>query len=108
MFDLRHPLARGIFLAATLIIGFFLFFPIYWLVISALKPNGELYRIIPTAFPHEFSVQHFVTAVTKGNLPQQLKNSLIASTHERVAQHDARRLRGLQLRQVSLCADGAA
>jgi|SRR6478736_614395 multiple sugar transport system permease protein len=80
MFDLRHPLARGIFLAATLIIGFFLFFPIYWLVISALKPNGELYRIIPTAFPHEFSLQHFVTAVTKGNLPQQLKNSLIAST----------------------------
>jgi multiple sugar transport system permease protein len=80
MFDLRHPLARGIFLAATLIIGFFLFFPIYWLVISALKPNGELYRIIPTAFPHEFSLQHFITAVTKGNLPQQLKNSLIAST----------------------------
>jgi multiple sugar transport system permease protein len=80
MFDLRSPLARGVFTAALAIIGFFLFFPIYWLAISAMKTNGELYRIIPTAWPHEFTFTHFWTALTRGNLPNQLKNSLIAST----------------------------
>ena len=81
MLDLRHPLARGVFLAATLIIGLFLFFPIYWLVISSLKPNGELYRDHPDAVARRSLVaalHHGADA--SGNLPTNCKNSLIAST----------------------------
>lgn len=80
MFDLRSPAAKLIFGAVALAIGFFLFFPIYWLVISSVKPDAELYRIIPTAFPHTPTLSHFADAVFRGDLLLQLKNSLINST----------------------------
>jgi multiple sugar transport system permease protein len=80
MFDLRAPSAKIVFAAIAILIGLFLFFPIYWLVISAFKPDAELYRLIPTVFPAEFSLTHFETAIFRGDLPLQLKNSLINST----------------------------
>lgn len=80
MFDLSSRTARALFVAGLALIGFFLFAPIYWLVVSALKPNAELYRIVPTAFPETVTLEHFVTAITRGGLPTQLKNSLINST----------------------------
>lgn len=80
MFDLSSRTARVVFVAGLALIGFFLFAPIYWLVVSALKPNAELYRIVPTPFPQTVTFEHFVTALTRGGLPTQLKNSLINST----------------------------
>jgi multiple sugar transport system permease protein len=79
MFDLSSTLARVIFVTVLGIIGFFLFFPVYWLIISAFKGNGELYRIIPTLIPNEPTLTHFATAIGRGNLLNQLKNSMIVS-----------------------------
>ncbi len=79
MLDLSSRLSRLVFGAVALAVAFFLFFPIYWLVISAFKPNAELYRIVPTLFPHEPTLTHFATAFGRGNLPQQLRNSLVVS-----------------------------
>ncbi|MFN7190515.1 MAG: carbohydrate ABC transporter permease, partial [Rhodospirillales bacterium] len=58
---------------------FFLFFPIYWLAISAFKGNAELYRIVPTLWPHAPTLDNFETAITRGKLLLHLKNSLIVS-----------------------------
>ena len=80
MFNLTHPVSRGIFLAGLMLIGLFLFFPIYWTVISSLKGNAELYRIVPTPFPLAPTLTHFVEAIVNGGLPGQLRNSLINST----------------------------
>lgn len=80
MFDLRAYSAKAVFAAVAILIGLFLFFPIYWLVISAFKPEAELYRVIPTIFPEGFTVKHFSTALFQGDLPLHLKNSLINST----------------------------
>jgi multiple sugar transport system permease protein len=44
--DLSAPAARTVFAIAAALIGFFLFFPIYWLAISAFKGNAELYRLV--------------------------------------------------------------
>jgi multiple sugar transport system permease protein len=79
MFDLSSRLARLAFGAVAIAIALFLFFPIYWLVISAFKPNAELYRIVPTLYPHDPVLTHFATAFGRGNLMQQLRNSLTVS-----------------------------
>jgi multiple sugar transport system permease protein len=79
MLDLGSPLARTLFGLGLVLIGCFLFFPVYWLAISAVKPNEELYRIIPTLYPHAPTLEHVTTAFTRGNLFGQLKNSLLVS-----------------------------
>lgn len=79
MFDLRSAKAKIIFTLVALAIGFFLFFPVYWLVVSAFKSDAELYRIIPTAFPQEFTLKHFATAIYRGDLLLHLRNSLTVS-----------------------------
>lgn len=79
MFDLSSATARTVFLGSLFVIGLFLFFPIYWLVTSALKPDAELYQIIPTVVPQSVTFEHFANAITRGDLPLHLKNSLINS-----------------------------
>lgn len=79
MFDLSSTSAKIVFGLALAFLGFFLFFPLYWLVISALKGNAELYQIIPTPFPQTITLEHFIGALTAGKLPMYLRNSLITS-----------------------------
>lgn len=79
MLDLRSWQAKLVFGGAAALIGFFLFFPVYWLVTSALKPDAELYRIQPTLIPETLTLKHFRTAIFEGGLPLHLTNSLIVS-----------------------------
>jgi multiple sugar transport system permease protein len=79
MLDLSGIAARTVFALVLGLIALFLFFPIYWLAISALKPNAELYRIIPTLIPQAPSLEHFATAFGRGNLLRHMANSLIVS-----------------------------
>lgn len=79
MFDLSSTSAKVVFGLVLAFIGFFLFFPLYWLVISSLKGNAELYQIIPTPFPVLPTLEHFIAAITGGKLPRYLLNSLITS-----------------------------
>jgi len=79
MLELSSRGARFAFAAFAIVIGLFLFAPIYWLVISAVKGNQELYRIIPTLWPREPVATHFGTAFGRGDLLINLKNSLIVS-----------------------------
>lgn len=79
MFDLSSVSAKIVFGLALAFIGFFLFFPLYWLVISSLKGNAELYQVIPSPFPVRPTLEHFIAAITTGKLPRYLANSLITS-----------------------------
>jgi len=79
MLDLTGTLARTVFGVVLVAIAVFLFFPVWWLVISAFKGNAELYRLIPTLWPHAPTLVHFETAFTRGNLLPQLANSLTVS-----------------------------
>lgn len=79
MLDLRSTRAKIVFAGVALSIGFFLFFPVYWLVASALKPDAELYALTPTLLPETLTLKHFRTAIFEGNLPLHLTNSLIVS-----------------------------
>ncbi len=79
MLDLSNLRSRMWFGVILTLMMMFLFFPIYWLVISAFKPNAELYQVIPTLWPHAPSLTHFRTAFGEGQLFVQLRNSLLVS-----------------------------
>lgn len=79
MFELASRGPRIVFGLTALVVGLFLFAPIYWLLISAFKGNAELYRVIPTLWPQTPTLEHFRTAFTRGNLFGNLWNSLIVS-----------------------------
>lgn len=79
MLDLSSTSAKvGVGVFARLI-GFFLFFPVYRLVISSFKPNAELYLIKPTLFPQTFTLDHFHKALFEAHLLRQLGNTLFVS-----------------------------
>jgi multiple sugar transport system permease protein len=79
MFDLSSRSAKIVFGLSLLLIGFYLFFPIYWMVTSSFKANGELYQVIPTWYPHEFTFAHYWSAIAESKLLVYLGNSLITS-----------------------------
>jgi multiple sugar transport system permease protein len=79
MFDLSSTVSKVVFGLLLALIGLFLFFPLYWLLISSVKSNAELYSIVPTPFPLTPTLTHFATALTTGKLPMYLFNSLMAS-----------------------------
>ncbi|HVX71757.1 MAG TPA: carbohydrate ABC transporter permease [Devosia sp.] len=79
MFDLSSRISKVVFVGLLVVIGFYLFFPIYWMITSALKNNAELYQIIPTFFPHEITFAHFWSAIAESRLLVYLGNSLITS-----------------------------
>ena len=79
MFDLSSRISKIVFGGLLVVIGFYLFFPIYWMITSALKNNAELYQIIPTFFPREITFAHFWSAIAESRLLVYLGNSLITS-----------------------------
>jgi multiple sugar transport system permease protein len=79
MLDLSSRTARIVFGVTATAVALFLFFPIYWLAISAFKGNAELYRIVPTLWPQSPTLEHFATAFGRGRLLDQLGNSLMVS-----------------------------
>ncbi|WP_319497525.1 carbohydrate ABC transporter permease [uncultured Cohaesibacter sp.] len=80
MFELRTWKEKLGFSFLLVLIAFFLFFPVYWALISAFKDNGELYSLQPTLFPAHPFLGHFVSAIMDGNILLQLGNSLITSS----------------------------
>jgi multiple sugar transport system permease protein len=79
MFDLSSRTAKLVFTGTIVLIGFYLFFPIYWMVISSLKANDELYQVLPTFFPRNVTFSHYWSLMTESQLGLYLVNSLITS-----------------------------
>ncbi len=79
MFDLSGRMAKFVFGGLLVVIGFYLFFPIYWMITSSLKGNAELYQIIPTFFPQQLTLAHYWSAIAESKLLVYLGNSLIVS-----------------------------
>ena len=57
--------------------------------ISALKPNGELYRIIPTPLPHEFTLHALHHGADDGQSADAAEEQPDRLHSERGAEHDA-------------------
>jgi multiple sugar transport system permease protein len=72
-----------IFLAlAYLVLFFFLvwsLFPFYWMLITSVKPDAEMYRVNVTFFPKTITLKHFQKIFFDSPFPVQFRNSVIIS-----------------------------
>ncbi len=57
----------------------FLLFPLYWMIVTALKPNAENYRVIPTFWPESSSLSGFFTLFSDGIFFGYYKNNCLAA-----------------------------
>ena len=52
-------LRRAMLVVTGILLGIFILFPLYWMVVTALKTTAEIQQIPPTVFPVELSVEGF-------------------------------------------------
>lgn len=70
---------RGLlYLAVILIVGYSLF-PIYWMIISALKPSTELFKYPPALFTLDLTLENFFKLFTMSDFPHFFRNSCYVS-----------------------------
>ena len=66
-----------VFIVLCLIVALF---PIYWMLCTSLKSDGEIYQKIPTMIPQRFTVEAYSYLLTKTNFLNAIKNSLLVAT----------------------------
>jgi multiple sugar transport system permease protein len=57
----------------------FLFFPILWMLITALKSPTEIFVQFPALWPEQPTLDNFRRALSQSNMPLYLRNSLITA-----------------------------
>jgi multiple sugar transport system permease protein len=68
-----------LFCLGGILIASIYLFPVYWMVISALKGGNELNASTPTLYPHAPTLNAFRWIFTRENVAQYLENSAIIS-----------------------------
>jgi multiple sugar transport system permease protein len=59
MLLLNNWRARTGFMTLLLVIGGFLFLPIVWMLLTSIKPEGEVFVRIPTILPHVPTLENY-------------------------------------------------
>jgi ABC-type glycerol-3-phosphate transport system permease component len=72
---LRVVLQYAVALAVTLI----MLFPIYWMVVSALKTSQELLFPVPTLWPRQFQWENFPNVLRRAPFARYLFNTLVTT-----------------------------
>lgn len=81
---LRSAVSRVIGWKATpyivlILILLYLLFPIYWLLITSLKSQGEVYKWPPTFLPLEATLHNYYVALAQSEVPIFILNSVVYS-----------------------------
>lgn len=79
MLYLRTPVERTVFWLVFLMIAAFLFLPLLWMVMTSIKPEPEIFVRFPSLWPHAPTFQSYVALFSRGDMVEQLKNSLITA-----------------------------
>lgn len=62
----------------ALLVSFLFLFPLYWILVSSFKSDGEIFQIPPTLWPHRFLLDSYVGQMTgKYSILLSAKNSFI-------------------------------
>lgn len=70
---------RFAFWTAFALINAFLFLPLAWMALTSIKPESEVFVRIPTLWPNAATLQNYAQLFTRGEMLEQLKNSLITA-----------------------------
>lgn len=71
------PTRQWVLLAFGLLIAASYLFPVYWMLVSALKTSNEVNAAIPTLFPHEPTLNAFRWIFERENIGRYLANSFL-------------------------------
>jgi multiple sugar transport system permease protein len=63
-----------------LVIIFFSFFPIYWMLVTSLRPSSEVFAFPPSFFPSQITFEHYQGFLNNPKLIQYLGNSFLVAT----------------------------
>lgn len=73
----RKTLKRVCSVLLFALIAFPVLFPVYWLIITSLKPQSEIFRMPPTLFPDTFTLENYLEVTRNYNIPRYFLNSLL-------------------------------
>lgn len=77
---MKNTLGKQITVYATLaLLLLFALFPLYWMVITSFKSNGEIYSMTPTFWPKEFLGTAYDRLINEKGFMTNIKNSLLVS-----------------------------
>ncbi|MEV8334053.1 carbohydrate ABC transporter permease [Streptomyces niveus] len=71
--------SRGLYDVLGLLFAIVMAFPVYWLVISSLRPNHEIRSYDQTLWPSSLTFDNFARAVEQPNFGTAVQSSLIVS-----------------------------
>jgi len=65
--------------ASLAVLGFFAFFPIYWLLVTSLTPAQQVFSFPPRLFPENITLDHYRDFLENDKLLRYLENSFIVA-----------------------------
>ncbi|MEV8252513.1 carbohydrate ABC transporter permease [Rhodoglobus sp. NPDC076762] len=74
----RRPFRWALWGALTAI-GLFAFLPIYWLAVTSVTPNDQVFAYPPSLVPTEVTFDHYISVFANPAIFGYLKNSIIVS-----------------------------
>ena len=77
---MRWILKRGWKYLSVLLIAAFALFPIYWVIITSLKPRSEIYSKTPDLWPSDPQWHQYPRVLNEGHVGRALMNSLIVAS----------------------------
>jgi multiple sugar transport system permease protein len=75
----RWNLAGGLLTFLTLVVAVIWAFPLYWGLITSLKPEDEAVRPVLELWPEHLTFEHYITAITMTQIGRWYINSLIVA-----------------------------
>jgi ABC-type glycerol-3-phosphate transport system permease component len=76
---MRWVLRRGWMYVAGLVVAVFSLFPIYYMVVTSLKPRSEIYSRTPDLWPSDPQWDQYSRVLDEGHVARALMNSLVVS-----------------------------
>lgn len=73
LISIRFWILLGIFLVSAL-------FPFYWMLLTSLKTNAEIYNPTPSLLPTNTTFVHYIELLTQSNFIRYFRNSVLVST----------------------------
>lgn len=77
--NVRRKLATAGKYALLFLLALFFLFPLYWLVVTALKTQGEMFSRPPVWWPAQVTLEHFRTILFHSSLGRMAWNSVVVA-----------------------------
>ncbi|HXF61731.1 MAG TPA: carbohydrate ABC transporter permease [Caldilineaceae bacterium] len=76
----QRRIGRVLFFAALLIYLIWVLFPFYWMIVTSLRPDREMYSKETTLWPQTVILDHYATEIDRYQFLQRLGNSVLVAS----------------------------